>query len=166
MHAPDRRADDTLFANLFTSTGDRTALARLMDTSNSSVTQQLDPDNPDKSYYHAGKCALFASYTMDAVDGGTRGEALWRDLSEARERWIGRGAKEARIIPAPDPHAISKLCSSLIDQIILQGRSRAEDEDVRSAARKLKAALEAFLEGGPRVMQTVNGSALSGPFVS
>lgn len=150
MRTPDRRTDDILFADLFTSHGDRTTLAQLMSTTSSSVTQQLDANNEDKSYFHAGKLALYAADMMDAIDGGARGETLWRDLSESRAKWLERGAARARTAPAPELHTLSFLCGKFVNEIVLQGVGRGSSEDVRSAARKLHSALGTFLEGTKR----------------
>src|SRR5687768_4052486 len=89
MNPPDRRTDDAFFADQFPKSGERTSLAQPMNTTPSSVTQQLAAENKDKSYYHCGKLALYAAYTMDAWVGGTRGELLWNDMVRFRERLLG-----------------------------------------------------------------------------
>lgn len=109
MKQPDRRRDDAFFADLFPTTGDRTTLAQLMNTSNSSVTQQLAQENNDKSYFHAGKLALYAADLMDKIDGGCRGEVLWNDLAASRQAWLG-GERPAKIrFPSRLAHEVIDL---------------------------------------------------------
>lgn len=119
IQPPDRRRDDIFFGDLFPGNGARTALAQMMSTTPSSVTQQLDPDNTDKSYYHAGKCALYAADAIDAQDGGARGDVLWNDLAESRSKWLGQKRRVLLKFPSRLAHEVIdlELNTEELDQI-------------------------------------------------
>jgi hypothetical protein len=141
MTQPDRRRDDSFFADLFPSTGSRTSLAQMMNTSPSSVTQQLAPESDVKSYYHAGKCALYAADMIDRMEGGHRGEVLWLDLVESRQEWLGKGRA-----------AVTRFPARLAHEVIEVELNTAEIHQVPVARRKEKIrtlikALEAYYAG-------------------
>lgn len=109
MPSPDRRRDDAFYADLFPTTGDRTFLAQMMNTTASSVTQQLAQENDDKSYYHAGKLSLYAADMKDKIDGGTRGEVLWNDLAASRAAWLGSPRPVKVKFPARLAHEVVEI---------------------------------------------------------
>lgn len=138
MNSPDRRTDDALFADLFPTTGLRTTLAQLMNTTSSSVTQQLAQENRDKSYFHCGKLALYAGYMIDRMVGGARGEVLWADLVRLRQTLLGltRGLRER--FP-------SRLAYEVIEvETNSEDRSRVPVAQRRERVRQLISELEEY----------------------
>ena len=148
MQPPDRRRDDAFFADLFPKTGDRTSLAQLMNTTNSSVTQQLAQENEDKSYYHAGKLSLYAADTMDKIDGGTRGEVLWNDLAASRAAWLGSPRPVRVKFPARLAHEVVA-----VRETVEQVRHAVRVAERRERPGEIASGLEARLHAVERRAQ-------------
>lgn len=84
---PDRREDDIFYGDLLASThGDKEQLRVLMDVDASSLTQQLDPNNRVRSYFHCGKLAQYAADMKDRA----KGEVVFQKFVADREKWLGR----------------------------------------------------------------------------
>lgn len=138
MDSPDRSTDDAFFADQFPKTGQRTTLAQLMNTTPSQITQQLAPENRDKSYFHCGKLALFAAYSIDAILGGARGDVLWNDMVSFRERLLG-------VIRPSRTRFPSRLAHEVIEvELNAEDRAAASLASRRGRIRQLIAELEEY----------------------
>lgn len=139
MQPPDKRQDDILFGDQFGTNGDRDSLAHLMGVDPGQITQQLDPNNRKRSYFHCGKLALFAAYAYDRLHGGQRGETLWQDLCRAREVWLGKGLR-GREASADDKN-IKQLCDEVTTALTF-----GDEDEKHSAMLKLSVVLNERLK--------------------
>lgn len=108
---PDRRADDTLFAEMFSAYGDQTAMALLEGISPTNFRRQLDPENEDHpSDLHRAKRLLFASLTHDRA----KGERVWAELRAVRDSVIDREGERAARSAADVTRALANLTCLLV----------------------------------------------------
>lgn len=131
QHEVERFLDDTLMH------GDIEALAAILDTSPSNLSQQFNPDDEKKSWFYQGMRTLWAAY-MHRED---LGDAWLAKINSFSQAWKHRGKEKTLCDVA---HLAGKLSSETADVVIAELEKRPMQKRLREAV-EVRAAVDNYI---------------------
>lgn len=136
-HIPRQHEIESFLDDIF-QTGDREALAAILDCSPSLISQEFNPNNPDKKskFYQASR-QMWGAYQIRRE----LGDMMIQKLNCMARKWRGNGAVKNTL-----PHLIGRVSSECSDSVIAELEKKPIDVRLLEAMQ-LEATIRNYIDG-------------------
>jgi hypothetical protein len=132
MHTAPRQHDIESLLDSLLDRGDKTALAALLDTSLSNISQQINPDEPLKSYVYQGLRFMWGVYAVNPQAA----RCLWAETARLVSLWEGK-----RPVQGGDLRSVHHELAEVIDAALTNRSPAQQKKEIHEAISALNARL-------------------------